>query len=96
MAGWEFRRYEREEIMTMPPKRHAFVTTNRKEAFLYEADVISITAVNTEKSGACLILKLKNGDEMWILDTEVHRQHLNMASEAESIQLLAKLNRLKP
>ena len=84
----------------MPPRRSGetpmrlpFVQTNGKNAYLYDADIATVVSVSTEKNGACLILRVRGGEDVWIKDNDRHRWLLSMADNVETAEHLARAGR---
>lgn len=78
--------------MGRAPQRHAFRQTNGRPIFVYDDDIGAVASVNTEKHGACLILKMKGMDDVWILDDPRHRALLGLADDADDLAMI-KANR---
>lgn len=73
--------------------RLPFIQTNGKQVFLYDYDIAGVVSVSTDKHGACLILRVRDGEDVWITDIDRHRWLLNMASNVEVAELLAQRGR---
>lgn len=77
-------------------QRHAFVQTNGRPVYLYDHDIAGVASVVTEKHGACLILRMKGLDDIWIRDDERHRTLLMMATQADEAALVKTLRSRTP
>lgn len=70
---------ERQAGMATGP-RHAYPTTGGTEVYVEDREIVTVTTVTTQKHGAVLILRLRDGEKLWVLDTERSRLQLRMGS----------------
>lgn len=69
--------------MAKTPLRHSYIQTNGRPIYLYDHDVVAVASVVTEKHGACLVLKMRGIDDVWIKDDVKHRALLMLATPAD-------------
>lgn len=70
--------------------RIPLMQSNGKPIYVYDADVSGVVAVTTDRHGPCLILHVRNADEVWVLDTPRNRLLLSMADNDDLLPLLGK------
>ena len=58
--------------------RLGFASTSGGEVHVDDAEVATVTGVTTHKHGPCLVLRLRDGEKLWVLDTEQARRRLRM------------------
>ena len=66
--------------MSRDEYRQPFEQTNGKTVFLHPRDISAIYALSTQKHGPCLLIKIRQGDDVWIRDTQEARNGLDIAS----------------
>lgn len=74
-------------------QRLPFIQTNGKIAYIYDHDISVVVSVTTDKHGACLILRIRGGEDVWITDIDRHRWLLGMATNIDTAETLTRRGR---
>ncbi len=66
--------------------RFGYRSTGGSEVYLDDREVVTVTAVTTAKHGACLLLRTRDGEKIWIVDDSRARTQLRLGSAPDILR----------
>jgi hypothetical protein len=77
---------EERQVIRPSGARHGYQTTAGGEVYVEDREIVTVTSVMTKKHGPCLILRVRDGEQIWIVDGERARMQLRLGSPPEIIR----------
>jgi hypothetical protein len=71
--------------------RHAYTSTSGGNVFVEDREVVNVSAVTTQKCGPCLVLRMRDGEKLWIIDSARSRRQLRLGAPADEVEAKAIL-----
>jgi len=77
---------EERQVVRATGARHGYQTTAGGEIYVEDREIVTVTSVLTKKHGQCLILRTRDGEQLWVVDSERSRLQLRLGSPPDILK----------